>query len=294
MNLLLNFQQFNTNSDTTCHKHRPKKKPIAQLLIPLLLTLNTNFASATETSINQKEQPAKPTVEQNLLSQTKPASWRFLHPYTAQYQVYSEGELLGEAKRQLQLNKNQWRLSSDAQVSKYFFKVRSSESSEFEIKQNQLFTSEFNSKTKITFKKAKKMAQKFDWSTGIEVGNKDKKSWQLNHQHLVFDRMSHLLQIRSDLLNKAQELIYPVSYKGQVQQFNYIIEATETINTKMGSLETVRLVRTKNNGDIFKLWLSPKLNFFPVQIAQYEKGEPDITMLLESLEYLKLNTNNNH
>ena len=211
--------------------------------------------------------------------------WSFLHPYVANYALISDGDKLGNAQRKLSLNGKTWNLSSSAKLSKYFLKLKSHEYTSFSIQNSKLLTHEFNSSTKITFKKEKKMKQVFDIETGIENGTRGKKSWQISHEKPVYDRVSHLVQLRSDLLNGKTSFNYNVSYKGKLQQFSYLREADEMLDTKMGTLNTVKLVRTKQNGDIFSLWLSQELNYVPVKIAQYEKDKADITMLLESLDY---------
>jgi len=244
------------------------------------------------------EEPIKTLEQTERVSATSPLtsnnekqydSWRFLHPYEASYAVISDKKRLGTSIRKLTFEQDLWQLSTQASLSKYFIKLKSHEYSVFDINGQSLQTREFNSNTKITFKKAKKMKQVFDLKTGTEVGSRGKNTWKLKHNKPVFDRVSHLVQLREDLLKGKPSLVYNVSYKGKLNEFQYQIDSVETIDTKMGQHETVKLVRSKSNGDVFTLWLSPELNYFPVQIAQYEQDKPDVTMLLESLSYQQPN-----
>ena len=84
---------------------------------------------------------------------------------------------------------------------------------------------------------------------------------------------------------------YKVSYKGKIHDYQYSIENNETIDTKMGALKTIKLVRNKSNGDVFTLWLAPELNFIPVQIGQFEQDKPDVKLKLKSLTYEPLASN---
>lgn len=212
--------------------------------------------------------------------------WLFLKSYQAQYRVISKKKTLGHASRKLSKNKQQWTLSSNAKVSKLFFTLRNNETSQFHIESETLYPDHFYSRSKLTFKKAKVMQQNFDWKTGIETGSRNKKSWQLKHQKQVFDRISHVAQLRADLITGKQSYSYPVSTKGKVVRYDYHIKQKENIKTKLGTLAALKLVRHKTNGDRFILWLCPDMNYFPIKIAQYEKGKPDITLIMESFEYL--------
>ncbi|MDQ7051170.1 MAG: DUF3108 domain-containing protein [Enterobacterales bacterium] len=212
--------------------------------------------------------------------------WVFLKNYQAKYKVVSKRKTLGHASRTLSQSNQHWTLSSYAKVSKLFFTLRSNESSQFHIESENLFPDRFYSRSKLTFKKARIMEQKFNWETMTETGTRNKKSWQLKHKKQVFDRISHVIQLRADLLTGKQVYSYPVSAKGKIVQYTYLIEQQETIKTKIGTLQALKLVRHKSNGDRFILWLCPDMNYFPIKIAQYEKGKPDITLIMESFEYL--------
>ncbi len=212
--------------------------------------------------------------------------WVFLKSYLAKYKVVSKKKTLGHASRKLSFVDGRWTLTSFAKISKFFLTLRNNETSQFHIKDENLFSDRFYTRTKLTFKKARTMEQNFDWELKTEKGQRNKKAWELKHDDLVYDRVSHLFRLRADLITGQQSYVYPVSYKGRVTEYKYSIEKQEKIKTKMGELATLKLVRLKSNGDRFVVWLCPDMNYFPVKIAQYEKGEPDVTLILESFEYL--------
>jgi len=214
-------------------------------------------------------------------------SWLFLHPYSAKYTVLSDGDSLGHATRQLKKTGPDWSLNTYAKISKYMLTLKSTELTEFHLKESQLVTDRFYSSTKMTFKKARKMEQKFDWQKNLETGSRGKKQWQIEIKPQVYDRVSHIIQMRSDFLAGKRSFRYLVSYKGIISEYLYEIDKKEILTTSMGKLSTVKLIRNKSGGDIFALWLSPELNYFPVKIAQYEQDKPDVTLLLESLDYKK-------
>ncbi len=219
------------------------------------------------------------------LSTVQKDQWLFLHNYEAKYAVQSEGKTLGHATRRLTYKDNQWILSTHAKIKKYFISVRNTETTEFHLQDNLLVNHRFYSKTKITFKKARVMEQLFDWKNKQETGKRGDKSWQIPLEKQVFDRVSHIMQLRADLLAGKKVFDYDVSYKGKLHVYSYIEEKKEVLQTKMGALTGIKLVRNKPNGDVFTLWLCPELNYLPIKIAQYEQDKSDITLLLESIEY---------
>lgn len=211
--------------------------------------------------------------------------WLFLHNYEAKYAVQSDGDTLGHATRKLTLKDGSWTLATYAKLKKYFLSVKNTETTTFHLSDSHLVTDRFYSKTKITFKKARVMEQNFDWVNKLETGKRKDKTWKIPLEKQVFDRVSHIIQIRSDLLTGKTSLNYDVSYKGKFQVFSYSKEGKETLQTQMGALTGVKLVRQKTNGDIFALWLCPELNYLPIKIAQYEQDKADVTLVLESLKY---------
>ena len=257
----------------------------AAFLTTLVLFTTQLFAQVQSTNEDIHQQ-MKPSKDQATAVQPSPQNqWSFIHPYSARYIVSSDGDKIGYSNRELKKQENIWQLSTDAEVSKYFLKMTSQEFSRFTLIDNKLTTLEFGSKTKISFKKERHMNQIFDWDTGTELGNRDNKKWRLEHSELAYDRVSHLIQMRADLLAQREDFTYAVSYKGKLDLYSYQHQGTEVITTKMGKLKTIKFSRKKANGDIFIVWLSPELNYFPAKIAQLEDDKPEITMTLEHLDY---------
>ncbi len=74
-------------------------------------------------------------------------------------------------------------------------------------------------------------------------------------------------------------------WENQIEKGKYNKEKKEVLQTKMGALTGIKLVRQKPNGDVFALWLCPELNYLPIKIAQYEQDKADVTLVLESVKY---------
>lgn len=273
-----------------------EKLPCNRIFLILLMILGLMLFSVQALAEAQplttsKNQPTDIIVTNTEVTAKAP-QWKFLHPYSAIYDVYSSDDKLGRATRKMTNTNGQWLLETKADISKYFIKLKSNESTRFQLVNNQLQTDWFYSHTKVTFKKPRVIEQTFDWKNSTEKGSKGKRQWQLTHQHQVFDRVSHIIQLREDLLHGKTVFDYKVSYKGKIHDYQYSIESHENIDTKMGVLKTIKLVRNKSNGDVFTLWLAPELNFIPVQIGQFEQDKPDVKLKLKSLTYEPLASNN--
>ncbi len=253
---------------------------------PLFLAITLLSFSSMTIALNSPVDAT--TIEANPVTKhsEKTDTWSFLHNYKAKYSVLYDGNKVGHATRELSKKDNQWVLTTQAKLSKLFFKIKSKEFAEFQINEGALLTDRFFSQTKRTFKKERKMEQVFDWKTKTENGYNGKKQWQLELNTPIFDRVSHVIQLRSDLLSDKKSFVYGISYKGKREIYTYTLEEKEVIKTKMGELSALKLVRKKPNGDVFVFWLSPDLNYFPIKMAQFEKDKADVIMLLDSIDYV--------
>jgi len=273
------------STDVTSYENR---QALYQHFLTYFIPFFMILLSYSSSSIAQEPAPILTVSEKSISGNTayptseKADPWKFLHNYHAKYSVFYDGSKVGNATRALTKKDNQWTLMTQAKLSKLFFKVKSKEFAEFQIKAQQLVTKRFFSETKRTFKEDKKMEQVFDWENKTENGLNGKKQWQLELKQQVFDRVSHVIQLRSDLLNNKNNFSYNISYKGKRENYTYLLEKKESIKTDMGELSSLKLVRTKSNGDIFVFWLSPELNYLPIKIAQFEKDKADVVMLLDS------------
>ena len=255
-----------------------------------ILILLTSFCSYFSFSANHTKTDnvsSKKKVEiATPLSLSNP--WAFLKPYQAKYSFLLDHDKLGLSTRTFSRDQQYWVLDTCTSASKFIINLKSTENSKFHIKDGRLMNDRFVSFSKRTFKKAKKVKQFFDWDSKLETGSRNKKKWLLPIESQVYDRVSHLIQLRADLINGKKEFSYAVSHKGKVQDYLYQLDTNEVITTKMGELTVQKYVRAKSNGATFAIWMSPELAFFPVKISQSKKDSPTVTLLLESIDYLML------
>ncbi len=262
-------QTFSQNSEERVAKPQESENALTEKQLSNSLN-DTAKSSTTEEATNQS-------------SRSNP--WLFLHQYFATYIVYSDNDKLGTATRALTFSDQGWKLQMTTRLKKWMLSLKSNEFSEFNIKDNELKTRHFYTSSKVTFKSARIIEQFFNWTEKVEKGTRDKNRWELPIESQMFDRMSHLVQLRADLLSGSDELAYLVSYKGGRKSYLYRIEGKETLKTALGEIESLKIVRIKGDDSKFSIWLSPEHNYFPVRIAQIEQDKPDVVMEVSSFEY---------
>ncbi len=94
-------------------------------------------------------------------------------------------------------------------------------------------------------------------------------------QDNTLDRMSMTVAMMSNLTPDFQNFTLDVFDSGQIKQMEMINEGGETLRTKLGTLETVR-IRTRNVAGSSRetlTWFAPSMNNLPVRIEQQKNGD---------------------
>jgi len=72
-----------------------------------------------------------------------------------------------------------------------------------------------------------------------------------------------------------------------VSHYRYRLDGEESLNTGIGKLRTLRVLREKQGGkDRFLVWLAPERNYLPVRIERARDGKPSTVLELKSVEGL--------
>ena len=267
----------------TAHKNQTSSPLPSEITTDTGTTLTSELESESK---SDSEQVNAVTPEEKSLKPELPENpWLFLHAYHATYNINADGDTLGNATERMSYEDGQWNVEMSTKLKKWFITLRSKEYSNFVIQDKRLTTTEFYSSTIMSLRKDRIMKQVFDWQNKMETGNRDEKNWNLPLDEHVFDRLSHLVQLRADLLVNQTEFDYLISYKGKRIIYSYTLEREEKISTPFGEFNAVKMVRTKGD-DSFAVWMSPELNYFPVKIAKYEEDKADVELVLSNLEFL--------
>lgn len=138
-----------------------------------------------------------------------------------------------------------------------------------------------------------------------QFGDKKDKTYQAN-----FDKESRKLTLHSSkgdkqvaLLDGAQDLLsfmYQFMFEAPMQNmqlaitngrkldvYDYSFEGEEIVNTKMGDIKTIHLLRTSGENEKDELWLAVDYQYVPVKIRKTDKDNKIYELLATSLKTAK-------
>lgn len=104
------------------------------------------------------------------------------------------------------------------------------------------------------------------------------------------DRVLEQLLVREALLNGATPDTYRVVDRNEIGTINYVAHGTQTLDTPMGRLETLKFSRERaDSSRSTHFWFAPKLDYQPVRIEQFKDGESTAIAKLKSYQRLSDN-----
>ena len=86
--------------------------------------------------------------------------------------------------------------------------------------------------------------------------------------------------------DKFGDLAFYMTNGKKVEQYRYQLAGTELIDTPLGKLNALRLVKQREPGDnAVEVWLAPDRNFFPVRVLIVENDGPKFEQIITQLEF---------
>ncbi|NLQ16132.1 DUF3108 domain-containing protein [Marinomonas sp. M1K-6] len=197
----------------------------------------------------------------------------FLQPYSAVYStVWKKGiRLKVEGKQTLsKQDNNLWKFvfSADSMIASL------SESSIFHVENHQIIPSRYEYKSTVLGKK-RAATLTFDWDKNLVRNDIKDKPWNLTINPTTLDKLSIQLQIRQDLKLGKNKFDYQIADGGYVKNWQFKREKMETINTKLGRVSAIKIIRTDNLEKDKKtsFWFVPKYDYLLVKLEHKEDGE---------------------
>jgi hypothetical protein len=200
-------------------------------------------------------------------------------PFTATYQVSRDGEAMGEATITLKsLGNGEFEYSNQIHGTSglaAMLGANTSDVTRFRWNNNAPETETYNSK--VSALKTKQRIMQVNWSTKQVSVNDNKGATSYAAVPGLVDRNTLLLAIGIALRSGNQNVTLPVGVKQQVEQQQYKVQGTETVQVPAGSFQAERVARTDSDKH-FDAWYVPKQFPLPVKMAQSEGG--DLTLQL--------------
>lgn len=129
----------------------------------------------------------------------------------------------------------------------------------------------------------------FDRAEDRVEGLKRGKPWALEAPPGVLDRVVGPLQLMHDLAEGRDQLHYSVAERGKLRRYSLTQEGTETLDTALGRLDTVKMVRRREGGgEVTTLWCAPALNYLAVRVEHEDDEDGTFTLELTRVAGMEL------
>ncbi len=128
----------------------------------------------------------------------------------------------------------------------------------------------------------------FDWSNRkANVQYKNRQN-SLDIPPHTFDNFSMQLLLMREPNSENAVNIYSVISKGRLKEYVYKHDKKETIETKLGKLNTNKYVRTKDNEKktTYLGWYAEDLHYIPVKLDKIENGNLDVSIQISKIKWL--------
>jgi Protein of unknown function (DUF3108) len=125
----------------------------------------------------------------------------------------------------------------------------------------------------------------FDWNTHTVTGTDEGKPVKLALEPGIQDRLSIQIGVMMALINGKEPGTIAMINGDSVRHYTYTRGKSETVQSKMGPLETIIYESTRPNSTrLSRVWHAPSLEYLPARAEQIRKGKVETVMTLIALE----------
>lgn len=134
-------------------------------------------------------------------------------------------------------------------------------------------------------KKPRKVDLSFNWQHNKVTNSSTHSTWSMPIPPGTQDKFSQQLALMIAVAKGDDRAEFKVADGGKLKTYRFISEGEESIKTKAGAFNALRLARQKNDRPSkATFWLSPDLKYLPIKIIRKNKDEPYI-MELQSIQW---------
>lgn len=125
----------------------------------------------------------------------------------------------------------------------------------------------------------------FEWRDGIVLNTADGHTWRMSVPAGTFDKLNYLLALMQDLADGKRTMQYTIADGGQLKRYDLRALGMETLETSLGTLETLKIQRMRHRDDAqATLWCAPALGYLPVKLEHRDGDGRLVSMYIESIE----------
>jgi hypothetical protein len=132
---------------------------------------------------------------------------------------------------------------------------------------------------------SKNISARFDWNAQQLVLSFDGRRETLPLLHGIQDRLSAMYQFMFLPAEPSADVAFPMTNGRKIAHYRYQFLGTEEIETPVGRLESVRLVKEREADDnSVEVWLARERNLFPVRLVILEKDGTRFEQVITHLD----------
>lgn len=113
----------------------------------------------------------------------------------------------------------------------------------------------------------------FDWPNKLVRNIKTNQTQPLNDDIIFQDSVSYQVQLRQDLIAGKKQFEYSITNGRKIKQYKFEVMGEEPIKTALGTVNAVKVKRTRNKDDIVTYaWFAKDFHYLLVSMTQEENG----------------------
>ena len=210
---------------------------------------------------------------------------------TAKYSLHSKGLIVAEMQRHhMTLANGNHKFSSETKtvgLAVFFRDDHIIETTEWKQNENIIEPVKY-SYQHTSKKKNRKVEITFDKNNQRIINSINDDKWTLPYNSGVYDKLLYQIVLKNELMTGIIPDEYAIADGGKIKAYRFSFLGKETIQTKLGDLETIKLSLHKDNKERKTiLWCAESLGFLPVKVENTEKNGDQVTAIIESLESQK-------
>jgi hypothetical protein len=131
----------------------------------------------------------------------------------------------------------------------------------------------------------KAVTLRFDWQTRRVTGTAEKKPVDLALESGTQDTLSVQIELMREVAAGRSPKAFWLIDDDEIKEYKYTREGTETLDTPLGKLATVRY-RSEHAGSdrVTRLWLASSLGYLPIRAERSRAGKVDFGLAIRELK----------
>jgi hypothetical protein len=198
------------------------------------------------------------------------------HPimeYSARYSVNWHGLYAGESIHVLKKRPNgQYFFEAKTEPRLRFLPFHYTESSDFTWQSGQFIPQHYHYNIQEG-KRRKKGNVNFEWKTHQLENRESPDHWKEAFSDGVQDKVTQALSLRYALKTGQNVVNYTVAEEDKFKVYTFKILGQEQLQTKLGTIETVKVEHISRKGHRTITWFAKKWDYLPVKMNQFRQGK---------------------